>query len=213
MTPPPTVQFIPAAGGLTLVIHDDFSIGVTGPLSGRTPNIVDNGSNWTTYNSETYEVNSVSSRVYASNDGTDASKATTLDAGSSTYTVQAILSSPNWTGSARVGVVGFFTNGTDGSETFAKFDLFGGNLRCVEYSSGSASVSQTSALSLTNNTEYWFDLEVSGQSYTISVLNAARTVTIGTMSGSVSLSASNVCGLALVAQSSSNYCAEFKVYT
>ena len=211
MTPPPNVIFVPAAAGLSLIIHDDFAIASDGSLSGRTPNIVDNGNTWTTYNGETYTVQASSGTVFASNDGSDFSKATTLDSGATTYKIEALLSCPSWT-SSLCGVVLALTSGTDTSETFAKIDTSGGVFRCVEYSSGSASVTSLGSVTVGSG-ERWLDVEVSGTSYTATLFNQTRTSTVASGSGTLSISPTTVVGLNLVSASTNTYCTDFKVYT
>jgi hypothetical protein len=196
----------------TLIIHDDFTTAIDGSLSGRTPNIVDNGNTWTTYNGEAYTVQASSGTVFASNDGSDFSKATTLDCGATTYKIEALLSCADWSTSS-CGVVFALTSGTDTSETFAKIDCSSGTFRCVEYSSGSASVTSLGSVTAGSG-ERWLDVEVSGTSYTATLFNLTRTVTVASGSGTLSIAPTPVVGLNLIAAGSGTpYCTELKIYT
>jgi len=200
---PPTVQFIPASGP-TLIIHDAF--GGTGGLSGRTPDTVDNGNTWTTYNGETYTVGS--GHVIASNDTSDFSKSADIDVGTSTYTLKCLYTA-NGSTSSRCGATIAVSNATDSNETFAKFDRSSGGFRCVEYSSGSALVTNFGSIPTVGN--LLIVLDVSGASVNYSVFDSTETTTHISGSHTLSVAATNRCGINSV--DSSGRVLDFKVYT
>ena len=198
----PRWLFFPSTGQ-SLVIHDAF--GGSGALSGRTPDTVDNGNTWTTFSGQTYTVGS--GYVSASNNTSDFSKVAELDANATTYEFRSEWTA-NSTASWSCGPCVAVTDGTNGSETFAKFDYVNG-FRCVEYNNGSASVTSLSSTFTVSN-PFVVVLEVSGTSvdYTVTSDDGSVTYTSGTHT--LSLTSTSSVGVNLV--SSSARCHDFKVY-
>jgi hypothetical protein len=136
---PPTVQFIPApaAGGPTLVIHDDFTIASTGLVidnsTTRLPNTVDNGNEWRLHRStdtttewsiggtSTGTAPRTTQHLYVSENGSyNFDNEVVLDVGGSSYTIEAVfcpIISPN----AQTGLV-LSSVGT-GSTHFVRLDM------------------------------------------------------------------------------------------
>jgi hypothetical protein len=196
-----------AAAGPTLIIHDAF--GGTGGLDNppRTPDTVDNGNTWTTYNGETYTVGS--GFVIGSNDTSDFSKSADIDVGTSTYTVKCLID-PQSSGTSQCGVTIAIANANDGNETLAKFDRDSGNLfRCVEYSSGTPSISSLGAIPSTG--QLMIILDVNGTSVTYEVYDSTETTLHLSGSHTLGLSPTNRCGINAV--TSNGRVLDFKVYT
>ena len=200
---PPTVQFIPA-GGLSLTIHDAF--GGTGGLSGRTPDTLDNGNTWTTYNGETYTVSS--GYVTASNDTSDFSKAADINLGTTTYKLHGLFRA-GAVSTSRSGLVIAVTNATDGSETFAKVDYSSG-FRFAEYSSGTATFTSISG-TFTLTDPYQIILNVQGTTVDYEILNDTGLTTYASGTHTLSISATARAGINLV--SGTARCYDFKAYT
>jgi hypothetical protein len=136
---PPTVQFIPAAaaGGPTLVIHDDFTIASTGLVidnsTTRLPNTVDNGNEWRLHRSTDttteWSIGSIPSgtapqttkHLYVSENGSNNyDNEVVLDVGGSSYTIEAVFC-PLISANAQTGLV-LSSVGT-GSTHFVRLDM------------------------------------------------------------------------------------------
>jgi len=168
-------------GMLGLTIHDAFT--GSGSLAGRTPDTVDNGDTWATYNSETYSISS--GAFNAINDSSDFSKTADLDINTTKYRLVAIVQ-PSSSSLWRCGLTFAITNTADGSETFAKFDASSG-VRFVEYDGGVASVYVKGSVATYSTYMLILDVDGSDVNYEVktsdgvtSLLSGSHTISVPT---------------------------------
>ena len=199
---PPTVQFIPGAAALSLVIHDEFN--GTGGLSGRTPDTVDNGNTWTIESGTSYTVTSGFTHPISG-----VGKSVTIDCGSSNYKIL-MIARTSTASQTRNGVVTHYID----DDNYVMFTVNTSGLILRERSGGiNTDTVLITPVTLNANTEQLWTVEITGTSYSVALERASTgTPSFGPVTGTVSLTATTKVGMWWSANGFDQYITDFKVY-
>jgi hypothetical protein len=229
---PPTVQFIPAAaaGGLTLVIHDEFNGRGSGDTTmiGWTPDQVDNGNTWTEPSNHVW---STSAHGFKVNSSGYAYKIN-YDQSASPFDDKVIIDCGT-SGDVRIesrclggdqdlaGLCIWASTTSDSPGIVARFRRFNNGQFIVLVNDGSTSTILKNITNLSNTFDLvnpcFLTMELSGTDLTVELYENDETTLIDSYTGSISpygLTPTNYVGIEMAGFSNStrqHY--DFKVYT
>jgi hypothetical protein len=203
---PPRLLHIPASGP-TLIIHDAF--GGSGTVNGRSPDTVDDGTNWSfrQYLSDLDFVVS-SGTMYSQ---TDSSRShVVLPTGKTSITVEAeFVQSSVTTDDGRIALVIGSSSANDNS----RISVQENNVVLQDISGGSfTNTTLDTSIGLSASTLYRMVATLSGTSFGFEIIDDATSTTMSSVSGTAALANGSV-GIWLRRATSSTYCSDFKVYT